>query len=338
MAIARSSLIDPKRSIKGNLGVRYFALLFPLLPIHPLYATTRDDGRDCEHAVVIGATGGIQDEKAWLGANHKGFSVQKQSLVVGDDGRRFDVIEFKTAGGEVKSVCFDITAFFGGGRYANKIRKRLALAEVAQYAITLKQGDEEARADAIYRLAYVLPEAQQAAFAALAVALDDSAQEIRIAASGAIASTNVPESISLLASRLSDKDQEFASFVAQDLGGKGATASEAVPGLLRLLESPRVRTRITSARALGRIGQGQQQAASAMIIAIQHSNKYVRQEAAFALEDIGPAGAIAVPALIAALSDPESVVVQFACRTLKVMKTSAAVAALQEKKESCDKY
>jgi hypothetical protein len=73
------------------------------------------DGASCDAAVKIHArdTGrGIAAEKAWVSARYPNFKLRGQSLR-SKSGLSFDVIEITTATGENKSICFDITEFFG---------------------------------------------------------------------------------------------------------------------------------------------------------------------------------------------------------------------------------
>lgn len=73
------------------------------------------DGSSCEAAVRIeGITGtrdGIQAEKAWLRKRFPGYTFRGESLR-DKGGRQFEVIDITTGSGD-KSICFDITAFFG---------------------------------------------------------------------------------------------------------------------------------------------------------------------------------------------------------------------------------
>jgi len=77
---------------------------------------SRGDGSSREQAVIIrGARdteAGIAAENAWIHHRHAGADKTRQDLE--SVGRRhYDVIPFTVSDGQTKSVCFDITDFFG---------------------------------------------------------------------------------------------------------------------------------------------------------------------------------------------------------------------------------
>jgi hypothetical protein len=77
-------------------------------------AATTCAGKPSE-AIVIHATheqDGIREEHRWLGEHYPGYQLRRQALDV-DEKRSFDMMEFDTADGTAKTVCFDITEFFG---------------------------------------------------------------------------------------------------------------------------------------------------------------------------------------------------------------------------------
>ena len=81
----------------------------------PSVADADRDGSTCERAVVIKASdekAGVAAEYAWLRNHFPGYRMGSQS-VRGDNGRMYDVLDFMTRDSEAKSVCFDITAFYG---------------------------------------------------------------------------------------------------------------------------------------------------------------------------------------------------------------------------------
>ena len=74
------------------------------------------DGTSCKKAVVVENAAnnfeGIAAEKAWIAWKYRGSKVKGQA-VSGAGNKTFDTLEIETAGGESKTVCFDITDFFG---------------------------------------------------------------------------------------------------------------------------------------------------------------------------------------------------------------------------------
>lgn len=74
------------------------------------------DGTSCEKAVIIenavDTKEGLSAEKAWIFWKYPNAKLKKQALS-GSGDRFFDVFEIATASGEVKTLCFDITEFFG---------------------------------------------------------------------------------------------------------------------------------------------------------------------------------------------------------------------------------
>jgi hypothetical protein len=78
-------------------------------------ATSEGGGTSFADAVVIDADNestGVDAEYAWLKSHYPGYRLIKQSLVT-HEGKPYDVMNIKTAGGEKKDVYFDISAFFG---------------------------------------------------------------------------------------------------------------------------------------------------------------------------------------------------------------------------------
>ncbi len=80
------------------------------------YTFTLGDGESLEQAIVIGGAGdsggAVDAEHLWLEKHLPKYKQVKQSLV-GREGRKFDVIELKGPGGDVKKIHFDITDCFG---------------------------------------------------------------------------------------------------------------------------------------------------------------------------------------------------------------------------------
>jgi len=74
------------------------------------------DGSSCDRPVVINVRGwreGVAAEYQYLKEKFPGGQRGSQALAVGQDGRRYDVIEWIRADGTAVRVCFDINQFFG---------------------------------------------------------------------------------------------------------------------------------------------------------------------------------------------------------------------------------
>ena len=73
------------------------------------------DGTTCERAVVIkGADNefdGVASEYRWLSEHHPGWDLIEQSLVQSAT-RSYDVLDFRTADGQTRRACFDISDFY----------------------------------------------------------------------------------------------------------------------------------------------------------------------------------------------------------------------------------
>lgn len=74
------------------------------------------DGSSKEKAVVIKGTpnnaAGVRAESDWIRRNHPEWRKGRQSLM-SDETRSYDRIEYTTPQGEIKTIYFDITDFFG---------------------------------------------------------------------------------------------------------------------------------------------------------------------------------------------------------------------------------
>jgi hypothetical protein len=80
-------------------------------------AAGRAEETRCADTVVTTATtepAGLKEEGRWLREHYPGWKKTGQALSAPDErGRIFDSIEITSATGEKKTVCFDITGFFG---------------------------------------------------------------------------------------------------------------------------------------------------------------------------------------------------------------------------------
>jgi hypothetical protein len=109
----------------------------------------------------------------------------------------------------------------------------------------------------------------------------------------------LPETMSGLASALSDPDPVIRGLAALELKNRGQTAEPALYALIARLQDPDVIVRMTSAGAIGSLGPRASTAVPALIAACRVENEvtHVLRACAAALGDIGPAAAPALPAL-----------------------------------------
>lgn len=74
------------------------------------------DGSSCQKAIVITKAAnnreGVAAEKAWIAWKYPGAKIKGQA-VSGAKNKTFDTLEIEAASGEAKTLCFDITDFFG---------------------------------------------------------------------------------------------------------------------------------------------------------------------------------------------------------------------------------
>lgn len=209
--------------------------------------------------------------------------------------------------------------------------------EIPRLILDLKNGDEDTRVHAAYRLGLVNPpESAGEAISTLIAALNDPSVQVRIHSASALGDLKAEAAIQPLIDHLSDADGEVIVFAAQSLGEIGPKALSAVPYLLPLLESDGCAgSRRVAAIALGRIGSEQELAATVMTRDLHNTNKYVRLEAARALEIIGPPARDAVPELRKLIKDPEKQVGLEACRALRDIGTPEAQEALLDYEKDC---
>jgi hypothetical protein len=74
-----------------------------------LFGNRGGDGSSASEAVVVNS---IQEEYAWMLRHCPGFTPQMQSLQE-IDGQPYDVHTLRNARGEVRTVYFDISRFYG---------------------------------------------------------------------------------------------------------------------------------------------------------------------------------------------------------------------------------
>jgi hypothetical protein len=73
------------------------------------------DGLTKKNAVVLkiaSDVGGIASEYAWVHHTYPGSEVLEQALTAWENGKRYDILTVKTAGGHCITLWFDITAMY----------------------------------------------------------------------------------------------------------------------------------------------------------------------------------------------------------------------------------
>jgi HEAT repeat protein len=127
-------------------------------------------------------------------------------------------------------------------------------------------------------------------------------------------------------------DDGVAEAAARVLGAMGASAVDAVPDLIALLQKKQISigARREAARALGRIGEPPAEVVPALIAALKDRRMEVRIQAAEALGWIGPEAKEATPALAAATQDEEPKLARKACQALSFIADPAAAGPLFE--------
>ena len=98
-----------------------FERLRPVVQLHSMMnapvAYAGGDGSSFEQAVIlVGATlvSRPRAEHDFVKRNYAGYDFRKQSLKE-QNGRAYDALEFTTADGEIKTIYFDISAYFPAG-------------------------------------------------------------------------------------------------------------------------------------------------------------------------------------------------------------------------------
>lgn len=173
------------------------------------------------------------------------------------------------------------------------------------------------RCAALHALSTMGPKSSRAAPVVIEALLKDKAPEVRGGAATALGfmAPSAPRAIPSLIRALEDKticgphgDGEVtigpptvSSEAAIALGRFKAV--EAVPALVKLLESKTVWTAQAAASALGEIGPPAKAGVPALIKHLNSPDILLRRSATMALEKLGPAAAEAVPILVKMLSD-----------------------------------
>jgi hypothetical protein len=104
----------------GVVSARAGEVVNPTRPILPKNLShisfAGADGSSCKSAVVIKNAAnnveGVTAEKAWITWKYPNAKLKGQA-VSGAGDKTFDRLEIETVGSESKTICFDITDFFG---------------------------------------------------------------------------------------------------------------------------------------------------------------------------------------------------------------------------------
>jgi hypothetical protein len=113
-APARSVLIATLLASSGLADPLPAPILLPTPEGHIQFAG--GDGSSCRRAIVIvGArheTEGVRAERWWVFTKHAGSRIASQDLSQ-EAGRQLETIHILAAEGSSRTICFDITSFFG---------------------------------------------------------------------------------------------------------------------------------------------------------------------------------------------------------------------------------
>jgi HEAT repeat protein len=148
-----------------------------------------------------------------------------------------------------------------------------------------------------------------------------------------------PPTISQLKEQLKDKSPQVRREAAQQLGGRGVRALEAVPAMIDALGDSEALIRASVCEALGNIGVTAKAAVPTLLKLLKDPSADVRETAAEALADIGVDAPKVVPALLELLSDGDVNVRCAAAKSLGDFRAAAraALPAL-EKMQKQDKH
>jgi len=126
--------------------------------------------------------------------------------------------------------------------------------EVPALVQTLKNGDEEARRKAAYRLGEIWPRDKAGeAISALIIALRDPSYQVRWTAASSLGRLEATEAVDALIKATNDQIPVVAQSAAQSLGQVGPPALRAEPYILELLADKDYTARKIAAVALSRM-------------------------------------------------------------------------------------
>lgn len=222
----------------------------------------------------------------------------------------------------------------------------------------LKSADPAARAKAASHIGLMGTEAAQAV-PALALALRDSAEPVRLNAAYALGAAGAPAvpalvetlgtqdkevqldaayglalaggaAVPALIEALGHADEQARGCAAFALGDMGSPAGEAVERLARLSSDPSPFVRRHLAEALGTIARHPEAAVPALEGLLADEDSQTRFNAAYALAHFGAQAEAAVPALARALEDPNRYVRNHSAEALRHINTPRSQQALMD--------
>ena len=185
--------------------------------------------------------------------------------------------------------------------------------------------ERERAAYALGRILAIQPDSRRVV-GALVTAVRDTADSVREAAAGALATPGVraeeamPYVVELLADSAHAHVREHAAMI---IGAFGARAASAVPALVRALDDPVPQVRAAAAGALRRIGPAASAAAPALGAHMNDPHVPVRLELVRSIPEIRATGSVAVRLLAPALRDPHPEVRAASARALGDVTTTA---------------
>jgi HEAT repeat protein len=205
--------------------------------------------------------------------------------------------------------------------------------EIAHWATRLKSSSEEERRDAAIQLAQLKGEA---AFAALASAVNDTSPQVRAAVVAALAERGDEAAVPILTTRLAkDKHTFVRRTIAYALGR--FHGSERTTALASALRDKELEIRAAAAVSLG--DHADAGAVESLAGALSDKNDFVRAQAARGLGVNGRSAVHTVTALIALLTKDEDAEVRRHCASaLGQIGDRAALPALHRAKRDRDPY
>ena len=212
-------------------------------------------------------------------------------------------------------------------------RSRSTDSEVAHWSSRLKSSSEEERREAAMQLARFKSEA---AFRALAPAVNDPSAQVRAAVVASLAERGDESAVPVLAARLArDKDQFVRKAAAYALGG--FHEGERTAALAAALRDKDPEVRAAAAISLG--DHADAGAVAPLASALSDKNGFVRAQAARALGVNGRAAVQTVPALMTLLTkDEDSEVKRQAAGALGQIGDRSALPALERATRDKDPY
>lgn len=217
------------------------------------------------------------------------------------------------------------------------MRKVTDKSEIPKLILTLKSKDSEKRMDAAYKLSRLKKEeCATEVKKALIDLLSDHDPDVKIEAIGALGGLKIKESIPSLTDILDEPDNNIVEFAVQSIGLIGTDSKKTIQKLLYLLKHNCRSIRISSAKALARIGEGAQYAVPVMISDMNREHLRDQLHCIKVIELFGPQANSAVKPLKELLKNTKLKVRQAACRALIAIGSKQALKALENHNEDCD--